>query len=62
MFQTTATSTDDRERAAAVVSVALGETGAPWSDICPTVCSHPTCDAIRALLEAGLLREPDRSG
>jgi hypothetical protein len=43
-------------RAAAEVSLALGETGAPFDDLCPTgSCEHDTCTAVSALATAGLL-------
>lgn len=48
-----------RERAAAVVSTALGETGAPWDDVDPRGCvDHDTCAAVWALIDAGILDEP----
>ena len=46
----------ERELAARYVSVALGETGAPWRDVCKRgTCAHATCDAVWALVEAKLL-------
>jgi len=51
-----------RQRAAAVVSGVLGETGAPYPDVCDPDAGceldHDTCAVVHALLAAGLL---DRS-
>ena len=46
-----------RRHAARVLSVALGETAAPWADVCgdATACEHTTCNAVRALVAADLL-------
>jgi len=46
-----------RQEATTVISLALGETGAPWMTTCcpPESCIHNTCAVIHALIAARLL-------
>lgn len=50
-----------RQRAAALVSSVIGETGAPYPDVCDPRedchAEHDTCAVVHALADAGLLAD-----